>query len=127
MGAQLLHLFGGEVIALGLGEQKLGGVDVSGGVEQKALRLGAVASRAAGLLVVVLERERQVVVDDVVDVALVDAHAKGVGGHHNGLAVVEEVVLVGLALGGGEARVVARGCHAVLAKHVADVLDRTAA
>ena len=51
--------------------------------QQQALGLEAVASGAAGLLLVVLERLRHAGVDDVAHVGAVDAHAEGDRGHHD--------------------------------------------
>ena len=96
---------------------------VAGGVEQQAFRLGPVSPGAPRLLVVVLQAEGQVVVDHVAHVGLVDAHAKGVGRHHHAGAVIEEVVLVAVALLGREPGVVARGEKPLLAQLVADLLD----
>lgn len=122
-----LELLGREVCALGATQKELRGVDVSGRVEQQAFGPRPVSAGATRLLVVVLERERQVVVGDVAHVALVDAHAKGVRGYHDGGAVIDEVGLVALALLGRQTCVVARGGDTVLAQHVADVLDGSAA
>ncbi len=96
---------------------------VAGGVEEHALRLGAVASGAARLLVVVLQAAREIVVGDVAHVRFVDAHAEGVRGHHDPRAVVEEVVLVALPLAGGKSGVVPRGKKPMGAQVVADLLD----
>ena len=100
---------------------------VAGGVEQKALGRRSVASGAPGLLVVVLQAARDVVVDDVVDVRLVDAHAEGVRGDHHAGAVVEEVILVAVALCCREACVVARRSDAARAQKLAELLDGLAA
>ena len=59
----------------------------------------AVAARAPGLLHVLLERARRVVVHHVADVGLVDAEAEGVGrDHHGAAAAAHEAVLVLAAL-----------------------------
>ena len=60
----------------------------------------------------------------VADVGLVDAHAEGVGGHHDRGRIVHEGPLVALALLGGEPRVVAGGRDAALAQVVAHLLHR---
>ena len=54
----------------------------------------AVPPGAARLLIVALQILGHVVVDDEPDVGLVDAHAEGVGGHHDADPVVEEIVLI---------------------------------
>ena len=92
-------------------------------VEQHALRRLAVATGAAGLLVVGFERPRQVEVDDRADVGLVDAHAEGVGGDDDlGLAAHEPVLGLGPLLA-GQARVVDDGLAAqLLLEELADRL-----
>ena len=59
--------------------------------------------------------------NDKADVGLVNAHAKGVGGHHHRGPVVEEVLLIFLALLVGEARMVADGGKAPLPQGGADL------
>ena len=125
--AQAGELVCAQVLARGLLDEELLRVHVAGGVEQKALGRRSVASGAPGLLVVVLQAARDVVVDDVVDVRLVDAHAEGVRGDHHAGAVVEEVILVAVALCRREARVVARGRDATRAQKLAELLDGLAA
>ena len=60
--------------------------------------------------------------DDKAHVGLVNAHAKGVGGHHHRGPVVEEVLLVSQALLVLQAPVVAGGGVAPLPQGVADLL-----
>ena len=57
-------------------DQRLPAHDVAAGVEEHALGLEAVASGAAGLLLVVLDRFGHGGVDDGADIAAVDAHAE---------------------------------------------------
>jgi hypothetical protein len=83
--------------------------DVAGAEEQQAVAGQAVASGAAGFLVVALDVFRQVVVDDPADVGLVDAHAEGDGGADDAGVVAEKLFLVGGAFLGGEAGVVGTG------------------
>ena len=71
---------------------------VGRGVEQHAVGALPVAPGASGLLVIRLQALGHVVVDDEVHVGLVYAHAEGVGGHHDALAVKAEVVLIASAL-----------------------------
>ena len=116
------------VAAVGLGvvaaavDEELAGLHVFLVVDEDAVGRGPVAAGAARLLIVSLQVGGHVVVDDKAHVGLVDAHAEGVGGHHHAGAVVEELVLVGAALLGGKARVVARGGEALLPEQVAHVL-----
>jgi hypothetical protein len=71
----LLALLGsGALVDLGAAQ-----ADVVGTVEGERVRRRPVAAGAADLLVVALDRFRQVGVDDVADVGLVDAHAEGDG------------------------------------------------
>ena len=118
-----LLLVGGEFrVGVALLDHPLGGVDVRAVVQQDALRIGAVAASAASLLVVGLHGAGHVVVDHIVHVGLVDAHAKGVGGHHDLHPVVLEVLLGGAALLIGKASVVAPHREALGGELVADLL-----
>ncbi len=62
--------------------------------QQNALGRLPVPPGAPGLLVVVFHALGHVVVDHIPDVGLVDAHAERVGGHDDGGAVIDEVLLV---------------------------------
>ena len=75
--------------------------------EEHAARRLAVPPGAPRLLVVRLQRARQVVVDDEADIRLVDPHAEGVGGHDHPQLAGHEAVLGPLALAGAELAVVA--------------------
>ena len=122
---QLLLGPGVQVLALfAVGQQEPGQTHVLAAVQQKALGGLAVPPGPARLLVVALQVLGHVVVDDKADVGLVNAHAKGVGGHHHRGPVVEEVLLVFLALLVGQARVVAGGGKAPLPQGGADLLHR---
>ena len=63
----------------------------------------------------------RVEVEDIADVGLVDAHAKGVRRHHDGGAVKLKIVLVLPPLGLAQARVVAGGGDAPLPQMVTDL------
>ena len=67
-------------------------------VDQQALRFQAVASRPPGFLLVVLERSRRACMYDEPDVGSVDAHSERHGRHDDLDALVEERVLMRLAL-----------------------------
>ena len=64
--------------------------------------------------------------DDVGDVRLVDAHAEGVRRDHDGRAVAEERLLIGLPFLRLQSRVIARGREALGAQHAADGLHALA-
>ncbi len=74
----------------------------------------AVAAGAAGLLVVALDRLRQVQVGHEAHVGLVDAHAEGDRGHDHDPVLAQEAGLVRGARGGVHARVVAHRVDALL-------------
>ena len=103
-------------------DEELTGLHVLLVVDENAVGSRPVTSRAPRLLIVSFEVRRHVVVDDKADVGLVDAHAEGVGGHHHVCPVVEELLLVGMALLRGKARVIARGGKTLLPQQLADVL-----
>ena len=82
---------------------------VPGRIQQNAVSRGPVPSGAARLLVIAFDVLGHVVVDDKADVGLVDAHAEGVGGHHDGGPVIGEVLLVLPPLGVVQSRMIAGG------------------
>jgi type II secretory pathway predicted ATPase ExeA len=79
-GSELVELVGSHPAAR---EQRLVDRAIRRVVEQDAVRFLAVASAAARLLDVLLERGRRLVVDDVADVGLVDSESERVGGNHH--------------------------------------------
>ena len=103
-------------------QQKFGGGDVAGGVEEDAVRRLPVPSSPSRLLVVGLQALGHVVVDDIAHIGFVNAHAEGVGGHHDRPAVELKVVLICLALLLGQPGVVPGGGDAPLAQGGADLL-----
>ena len=103
-----------------------GGDDVRGGVEQDAVRRFPVAPGAAGLLVVGFQAFWHIVVDHEGDVGFVDAHAEGVGGHHDGAAVILEILLILPTLAVLQPGVIADGFDAVGVQIGADALHRRA-
>ena len=80
--------------------------DVVGAVERQGVGGRAVAARPADLLVVALDRLRQVGVGDVADVGLVDAHAEGDGRADDEPVLPLEAGLAAAALVGVEPGVV---------------------
>ena len=97
---------------------------VLGLVEQHAVGGHAVAAGAAGLLVVALERAREVVVDDEAQVLLVDAEAERVGRDHQArLAVLHERALHALAILRAHAAVVAPALDALRPQEVGERVD----
>ena len=79
-----LVAFGGVV------DEELRGMHVPCPIEQQAFGLGAIPPRPACLLIVCLHILGHIIVDDIGNVLLVDAHAKGIGGHHDLHLIVEE-------------------------------------
>ena len=64
--------------------------------------------------------------DDVGNVRLVDAHAEGVRGDHDGAAVADEILLILPSLVRAESGVVARGGETAALQQLADLLDALA-
>ena len=91
--------------------------DVVGAVERQGVGGRAVAAGAADLLVVALDRLRQVGVGDVADVGLVDAHAEGDGG-------ADDEPVLALEAGLGEAAVVGLEAGVVGERGVAGLAER---
>src|SRR4029079_12888474 len=79
-GAHLVELIGAHAA---LREQGLVDAALLGIVEEDAVGAAPVASGAARLLHVLLERRGRLVVDDVADVGLVDAETEGAGRDHD--------------------------------------------
>ena len=113
-------------VVLAVLDEPPGGDYVLAAVKQHAFRRAAVPPRPARLLVVAFQVLGHVVVDHIGYVGLVDAHAEGVGGHHDGPAVVLKVGLVFLALLVGEPRVIAGSRISRQAQLVAHLLHRLA-
>ena len=107
---------------LPVGDQEFIGPHVLPAVQQDAAGGQAVPPGAARLLVVALDVLGHVVVDDIADVRLVDAHAKGVGGHHDRRPVIEEILLIFPPLLRLQACVVSGGGDAPLVQEVTDLL-----
>ena len=78
-------------------------------VNQQALGFESVAARAAGLLLVVLERSRRAGVNDEPDVRAIDAHPEGHGRDDDVGALAEERVLMAAALAVRKACVIGEG------------------
>ena len=107
-------------------DEELRRADVLPVVEQDAVRRFAVAPGAARLLIIAFHVLRHIIMTYKGHVGLVDAHAEGVGRDHDGLAVIEEIVLIGEAFLGVESGVVARGRQAAAQQHIAHLFDRLA-
>jgi hypothetical protein len=82
------------------------GLHVGPRVEEHAVTRQTVAARAADLLVVALDRARQIAVDDEAHVRLVDTHAEGNRRGHDVDRASAKVVLSARALGRIHPRVV---------------------
>ena len=87
----------------------------------------AVASGAAGFLVVALDVFGQIVMDDEADIGFVDAHAEGDGGADDADFVAQEKFLVLGALAAGQSGVVRAGGNAVFVELVGQGLGAFAA
>ena len=77
--------------------------DVALGKEQGALRGLTIATRPAGLLVVVLNAFRQVGMNNIADVGFINPHAEGYGGNNNVHFIADKGLLVAFAIGVAEA------------------------
>ena len=82
----------------GVLHKPLGGIHIPGGVEEDALRSGSIPACPARLLIIGLQALGHGIVDHIGYVGLVDAHAESVGSHHDVGPVVDEILLVFLAL-----------------------------
>ena len=73
----------------------------------------AVAPGAPGLLIIGFQASGQVKVGNETHVGLVDAHTKSDGGHHHHPILAQETLLVALAVGSRQPRMVGQGRHAL--------------
>ncbi len=64
--------------------------NVGMGKQEKALRLQSVPAGPADLLVIVFHAFGQIIMEHEPDIGLVDAHAKGDGGHHDPHVIPDE-------------------------------------
>ena len=63
--------------------------------QNHAARRPSIPPRTAGLLIIRLQRPRQIIVKHKADIRLVNPHAKGVGRHRDGAGRAHELFLVG--------------------------------
>ena len=82
--------------------------DVSRAVQEQALRRQSVAACAAGLLVIGLDRSRQLSVDHRSNVGSVHAHAEGIGGDDHDLRVIPKMVVGSRTQIGVHSRMIAK-------------------
>ena len=101
--------------------------DISEAVRHPGQRRLAVAARAARLLVVPLDRLRQIDVRDEPDIGLVDAHAERDRRDHHDAVVAQEPGLIGRAHRRVEPRVVRQRVDALRAQILRRLLDGLAA
>ena len=95
-------------------------------VQQNAVGGRTVAPGAPGLLIVAFQILGHIVVDHIAHIGFVDAHAEGVGGHHDLYPVKQKILLVLLALGLLQPGVIAPGGNAVALQQRAHLLHRFA-
>ena len=107
-------------------DEELAQATIAGGVVEDALGGVAVAPGAARLLVVGLDRLRQVVVDDEADIGLVDAESEGVGRDDDAQAIAGEGVLDADAVLFWHAGVVASAADAAALEGFGEGLDALA-
>ena len=100
--------------------------DIPQAIEHPGVRGLAVAPRPARLLVVVLDALGHVHVHHKPHVRLVDAHAKGNGGHHDDPVLGKELLLAGCALLALESGMIGKGAHALLFEILGDLLGAIA-
>ena len=117
-------LGGGQVLVVGIVVDEIaGGLHIPQREQQDALGLFAVAAGAAGFLVVVFQVFGHIIMQHETHIGFVDAHAEGVGGHHDPAAVVDEILLVLLPFAGFQPGVVAGGRDARRPQLAAERLD----
>ena len=63
-------------------------------VQQNTLRRFPVSSGPAGFLIVAFHIFRHIIMNDVPDIGFINSHSKGIGSHHNGIPVINKIVLI---------------------------------
>ena len=90
-----LYIRGQTIVRLPLlVDEKADGAHIRAGIQQGTPGGLTVAPGASGLLIIAFQVLRHIIMDDEPHVGLVDAHAKGIGGHHHLHTVIEEIVLI---------------------------------
>ena len=102
--------------------QEPGNVDIPAVVEQNAVCVSSITACPARFLIVGFDALWHIVVDNKTDVGLVNSHAEGIGGNHNGSPVVEKILLVGGSLLLAETRVVPYSSITMVLEPLADIL-----
>jgi hypothetical protein len=87
------------------------------------LRRQPVAPGAAGLLVIGLDRARQIEMRDIAHVRLVDAHAEGDGRHKAEIFLFQEGILIGIAHGAVHAGVIGQRPDTLRVQPLGGILD----
>ena len=124
-----VEFFGVDIFLAAFVHEAAEGYDVLEVIEQHRFGREAVAARAPDFLVKVLDAFGQVVVNHVADIALVDSHAECDGRAHDIDAVVDKVLLHGVAFVGAHSCVVRLGRNSSIHKLFRDlfgVLSRKA-
>ena len=95
-------------------------------VGHERIRRQPVAARAAGLLVVGLDRAGHIEMRHIAHVGLVDAHAEGDGGDEADRVLLEERILVARPDGGRQSRVIGQRRNAVVGQPFRGFFDLVA-
>jgi hypothetical protein len=92
---EVAHLAAFEhLVALAGFDESTLGDDIAEAVDHPRVRGQSVTAGSTGLLVVALDRSRQIEVGDEADIGFVDAHAEGDRGDHDDAVLAEESRLV---------------------------------
>jgi hypothetical protein len=108
-----------------VGDEEGVGLYVSGLIEQKTGCGRAIPPGSSSLLIITLKILRHIVVNDIAHVGFVDTHAKGVGCHHDGLPVIQKVILISAALSLAKTGVITRRRKPGVTQLSAELLDGT--
>ncbi len=85
-------------------------------IEQDTLCPLSVPSGPSGLLIIILQTLRHIIVDHITHIRLIDPHAKSVGRHHHRTLIIDKIILAAFAFHARKSGMVLRHRHTFAAQ-----------